>query len=286
MSTSTPDSMIPRSRPDSVIGSPDTFHSFPDETAVGRSISAAIVTNNTLPRMVSSTSPVTPTRRGRPPLDRSVSSPHVSLTANRSISRNSPFPSIAHSREWTLFGQLMEDEGQIRPVIGSKIRRRNTQHHSSISTSSHPNAVDQDPFLAYSGPSSRLSPLSADPDPIPPDSPDDDFNEYASDDSYDSDHSSPTPSESESRFCARFQIPTLSRLQKNVLKCGLAYLIASLFTFIPYLSSFLADVPTHGKWERGPSPSGHMVATVYVYQIISSSIRLSSLLGAYTLTLP
>jgi len=59
-----------------------------------------------------------------------------------------------------------------------------------------------------------------------------------------------------------WQWPKLSRLHKNVLKCALAYLIASLFTFVPYLSGFLSDIPSRGKGGGGPSPSGHMVATV------------------------
>lgn len=260
MSTLMSSSMMPSSQPDSEIGSPDSFHRFQDDSGVVRSVSA-IVTNNSLPRPVSSTHPVTPTRRARPHLDRSASSPHVSLTpGGRSSIRNSPFPSLAKHREWTLFGQLMEDEGQIRPITGSKIRRRNG--HGSVGTSFL--ATDQDPFLVSSVRSTR-SPLSADPDPVQLDS---DLDEYASDNTYDSDDTSlPPPGESESHHrlcCASFQIPTLSRLQKNVLKCGLAYFIASLFTFVPYLSSFLADVTTNGKWERGPSPSGHMVATVYV----------------------
>jgi hypothetical protein len=41
-------------------------------------------------------------------------------------------------------------------------------------------------------------------------------------------------------------------------------LIASLFTFSPYLSSFISDLTTYGDGERRPSPSGHMVATVCV----------------------
>ncbi|KAF8504112.1 Fusaric acid resistance protein-like-domain-containing protein [Gautieria morchelliformis] len=251
-------SMMSASRPESAIGSPDTFHSFPDDAAIVRSV----VTNNSLPRLA--TTPVTPTRR-RQVLDRSASSPHVHLTETRGSTRTSPFPSVAHDREWSLFGQLMEDEGQLRPANSTKIRRRNAQHRADA-TSPQPSVAEHDPFLVSSVPSNRLPSLSADPDPIRPDPPD--FDDYSSDDSDVSSDATPTPREfltPPSRYPSWLQPPTLSRLQKNVLKCGLAYFLSSLFTFVPYLSSFLADVPSNGKWERGPSPSGHMVATVSVY---------------------
>lgn len=60
-------------------------------------------------------------------------------------------------------------------------------------------------------------------------------------------------------------LPTISPLHRNILKCSVAYFIGSLFTFSPYLSGFIADVTGRGPGERRPSPSGHMVATVYVH---------------------
>lgn len=57
-------------------------------------------------------------------------------------------------------------------------------------------------------------------------------------------------------------LPTLTVLQRNVLKCSLAYFFASLFTFVPYLSSFIADISSFGHGHGRPSPSAHMVATV------------------------
>ncbi|KAF8325195.1 Fusaric acid resistance protein-like-domain-containing protein [Cantharellus anzutake] len=59
-------------------------------------------------------------------------------------------------------------------------------------------------------------------------------------------------------------VPQLSTLQKDIIKCATAYLIGSLFTFVPYFASLISDmVPNHGS--TGPSPAGHMVATVTVY---------------------
>ncbi|CDO69695.1 hypothetical protein BN946_scf184851.g83 [Trametes cinnabarina] len=61
------------------------------------------------------------------------------------------------------------------------------------------------------------------------------------------------------------KIPPLSPVQRNILKCTIAYFIGSLFTFSPYLSGFISDITSNGPGERAPSPSGHMVATVAVY---------------------
>lgn len=54
----------------------------------------------------------------------------------------------------------------------------------------------------------------------------------------------------------------------DVLKCGLAYLIASLFTFVPALSNLLSmrkETDVHGRIHPRPAYSAHMVATVVVY---------------------
>ncbi|KDQ07157.1 hypothetical protein BOTBODRAFT_167215 [Botryobasidium botryosum FD-172 SS1] len=62
----------------------------------------------------------------------------------------------------------------------------------------------------------------------------------------------------------RDRLPTLTVFQRNVLKCSVAYLIASLFTFVPYLSGFISDIVPN-RSQEGPSPSAHMVATIAVY---------------------
>ena len=59
-----------------------------------------------------------------------------------------------------------------------------------------------------------------------------------------------------------FGLPTLTVLQRNVFKCSLAYFLASLFTLIPYLASFIADISSFGHGHGKPSPSAHMIATV------------------------
>src|SRR5262245_45985280 len=56
------------------------------------------------------------------------------------------------------------------------------------------------------------------------------------------------------------RLPVVPVLYRNILKCGAAYFIASLFTFSPLLSGIISDITSYG--EQAPSPSGHMVATV------------------------
>lgn len=132
--------------------------------------------------------------------------------------------------------------------------------------------------------------------------------DYDSDSESDSDLSylasrddlAPTASKSKSRF-SWLRIPTLTPLQRDILKCSIAYFIGSLFTFNPYLSKLVSDiskasvvlmdqttnqyhsrgddeltlfslffsssVPNHAA--SGPSPSGHMVATGTIPIVIS-----------------
>ena len=51
---------------------------------------------------------------------------------------------------------------------------------------------------------------------------------------------------------------------RDIIKCIIAYFISSLFTFNPTLSSLIYDVSGEGS---GPSPSGHMVATMCVFRL-------------------
>ena len=90
----------------------------------------------------------------------------------------------------------------------------------------------------------------------------------SSDTSSDSDDSQPpTPPVSQNKFVSTYkrlrdEIPPLSTLQRNMLKCAIAYFLASLFTFVPFLSDFISDIGSFGKGGNDPSPSAHMIATV------------------------
>lgn len=61
-----------------------------------------------------------------------------------------------------------------------------------------------------------------------------------------------------------YRLPTVPLLYRNIFKCSLAYLIASLFTFSPYLSGVIRDFPTYGNFERRPVSNGYLVAAVFV----------------------
>lgn len=58
-----------------------------------------------------------------------------------------------------------------------------------------------------------------------------------------------------------WRLPALTAQQRGVLKCSIAYTIATLFTFVPFLSEFLAS-PFDLE---GPVRGGHVVATVATY---------------------
>lgn len=62
----------------------------------------------------------------------------------------------------------------------------------------------------------------------------------------------------------RITVPTLTPLQRNIIKCATAYFIGSLFTFVPALSHLISDITGYdaGGGETKPSPSAHMVATM------------------------
>ncbi|KAJ7282569.1 Fusaric acid resistance protein-like-domain-containing protein [Mycena rebaudengoi] len=182
--------------------------------------------------------------------------------ASRSISTTSGFgPSTplqsSREHEWSVFGQLMENEGQLR-TPGS-IRR------------SHPTSSDRTPRGGVADPFLNVivdsPPAVADPQQSP-------FfirKPPAGDEDYDSDYSSSTISQSQNvemppqKWYSLERLPTVPLLYRNILKCAVAYFIASLFTFSPYLSSLISDITTYGDGERSPSPSGHMVATIAVY---------------------
>ncbi|KAF8906572.1 Fusaric acid resistance protein-like-domain-containing protein [Gymnopilus junonius] len=61
-------------------------------------------------------------------------------------------------------------------------------------------------------------------------------------------------------FLSFLDIFSLPLIWRNVLKCAIAYLLASLFTFSPGLSQIIS-----GMNLSGPSASGHLVATIVVY---------------------
>jgi hypothetical protein len=204
--------------------------------------------------------------RRRPSLDRrSFSSPHapqlhstrlsttprslrITSTSRRPISgRASP-----GEHQWTLFGQVMENE------LRSSAPRRIKKHPSNVVPPSESRSGYFPTPPGLSDTESRVqSPLGN----FPPGRDDN-----MSEDEYDSDESQPSQTtfvEHTPRWYSVLCLPTLSNLQRNITKCVIAYFIASLFTFSPYLSSFVSDITSDNEpGNSRPSPAGHMVATV------------------------
>jgi len=160
-------------------------------------------------------------------------------------------------REWSVFEQRMENEGQIR----TKNVLREAVSESAVSS---PFQQTTDLFTRSESPTSGAPPLR----------------HVAVDDGHDSDDASTIGYDSESdsedtshpatpvaappqkrRWYSKWKLPSLTPLQRNILKCAVAYFLGSLFTFNLTLSSLITSVVSTDD-ERSPSKSGHMVATV------------------------
>lgn len=200
------------------------------------------------------------------------SSPRKRLSGGRlasytPITRSGPSDSNRDrhpEQQWSLFGQLMENEGYLSPTSASFRGRRDSGNYffsrdttstaSGLSARAHgslaPSYTHQDVSIRTASPI-RSSVL------IEPTS-----DEYDSDrDSIQATTRAPPPPQSPQPWWAN--LPTgrlsLSSITKNVLKCSMAYFIASLFTFSPFLSAIFTDVDS-----STPSASAHMVSTMYV----------------------
>ncbi|KAJ3851066.1 hypothetical protein EV368DRAFT_74800 [Lentinula lateritia] len=160
----------------------------------------------------------------------------------------------------------MENEGQITPQSTS-FRRTSRAHSTRIPSGnitprssmieSHPPIDIQSP-VAEEEFFGRRSPTDSDSD----------SESVHSSDSEESSSYASTVQQDENQpkwYSLRERIPTVPVLYRNIFKCAVAYFIASLFTFNPYLSGFMSDLVSYGSGERRPLPSGHMVATVAVY---------------------
>lgn len=202
----------------------------------------------------------------------------------------------APKHQWTLFEQLMENEGQLRSPGGRTGRRPSRSGRSDAPDSSgggEASAGERDPFLDVvvedsPGRSRSRSPIIPTLASVHEDT---DSDSDTSGGEYDSDSSAtstssasgqvtptgPQPPAPPPTLLSRIRalpsrLPTLSVLHRNILKCAIAYFVASLFTFNPYLSGLMSDLTTFAVPHRNsfltmgkrPTPSGHMVATMYV----------------------
>jgi len=200
-----------------------------------------------------------------PPLPNTPSSNRPRRTSSRPNSSATPPQNRQPEHQWTLFGQLMENEGHlgVSPASNSNRSLRESEINSFMRRGSSPS--DSSHFFepTHKPLEQRVfqeaSPLRGD---LAAQQIRSSEHEYDSDD-YSSSHSvsrSPSSSRTSSLSCPLFRRPSISLVWRNVFKCAIAYFIGSLFTFTPYLSRLLADV-TSGS-SPIPSPSGHMVATM------------------------
>ncbi|KAF7315965.1 ArAE-2 domain-containing protein [Mycena indigotica] len=189
-----------------------------------------------------------------------IPSPLRPALRGRSVSTTSRLmPSTPkQEQQWTVFGQLMENEGPLWTSASGGSRRNYFQSPSTTSVNDSFSALPSSPAIASSSPIVEESSLG---DVFMNVSSRED-NEYDSEDT-DSTFSLPFAGDHERKSWFQ-RLPTIPIVYQNILKCAIAYLIASLFTFNPYLSSFISDLTTYGDRERRPSPSGHMVATMQV----------------------
>ncbi|PPQ71156.1 hypothetical protein CVT24_009837 [Panaeolus cyanescens] len=155
--------------------------------------------------------------------------------------------------QWSIFGQVMENEGHL-PA--------NWRLNSPGLSGSSANLPSDG---ALGGPSASFNFDRADDDAETTSL----FTHHhhdASDDQSLADSETTTTQRSSESYNI-FHLIFLSPIAQNVLKCAIAYFVASLFTFTPTLSSLIGDITSNGHGGNGgkPSPSGHMVATIAVY---------------------
>ena len=162
--------------------------------------------------------------------------------------------------QWSLFGQLMENEGHLG-ISPASISNLSVQSSSpgdyfalgsgSLSGSTHSNlrAFEHPPDESQSPgrPDLALHGISVD------------TNDYDSDDSS-SASTFRDPSICRNTWFSWSPRFSISLVWRNVFKCVIAYFIASLFTFSPYLSRWIASITSDSS--TIPSPTGHMVATM------------------------
>ncbi|KAI0745606.1 Fusaric acid resistance protein-like-domain-containing protein [Earliella scabrosa] len=252
--------------PADFVGSPEQVSSLPSHRSALYSTSSNLSQHPSRPSFHRSASSMTANQRRTDRVSR------VQELASSFIRRHDR----SQSREWTVFGQLMADDTICLPPPRTSVTVHPTPHVTSprpLSNGDRPTSSYfdipasgygvHDPFEGEHTPtradrSSRAVPSSQLDHTTAADQSDSDSNgsrtEYAR-----------SPSESTRKWYSLPQLPTLTTVQRNILKCCIAYFIGSLFTFSPYLSAFIADITSDDPGDRLPSPSGHMVATVAVY---------------------
>jgi hypothetical protein len=180
------------------------------------------------------------------------------------------------SRDWTVFGDLMGQTRDGRPETSFRSPLPRPAARESVRDVLSPNSSTMQRSMLRSLPSPGYDlhgPIVSEPedrDTLDTLEGSSTTSGCSSDDnesihpSLPSPSGSPTTSESmtDKKGLNWPRVPTLTPVQKNILKCSVAYFLGSLFTFSPYLSGIISDVRANGPGTRTPSGSAHMVATV------------------------
>lgn len=201
-------------------------------------------------------------RPGRPRIRNLMASPPMIPRRGKSMSHTRPstmFASFSRSprREWSVFEQRMENEGQMRTRSTLRESVNESAVHSPLRQTSRTPTRSESPIPG----TPRLQRVVVN----------DHESETASTIGYDSEsddegssrRSTPafSPPLQKRRWYTVPKLPSLTPLQRKILKCAVAYFIGSLFTFNSTLSNVITSVISTGD-ESAPSQSGHMVATV------------------------
>lgn len=191
--------------------------------------------------------------------------------------------------EWTVFGQIMDRADStatarpgLRPHPSARMSRRIPSSRSvpHVAAVSEVNDEDFAPSVLQSPVSDpeldRHFPHTVHPDtPAYSTSDDEERSEDEEEEGDESEDGRSSPSSSSDSGSLRSRngdtpppwyswsrVPTIPTLYRNILKCSIAYFLASLFTYNDFLSGLVTALATNNAENRYPSPSGHMVATV------------------------
>lgn len=180
--------------------------------------------------------------------------------------RLSTGPLSSHGQhQWSLFGQVMGNEHQLRSpgAIPPGPSRTSSDHFSHLSlvsslAESPTEESPSDPFATQLSTHRQAS--SAHDVYSEPESTTDE--EGSSEGSEEPATTTTRVSHTAITRWIPSRVPTIPLLWKNMFKCSVAYFIGSLFTFHPPLSRFFGDLTSYGSGAGGPYPSAHLIATV------------------------
>lgn len=185
-----------------------------------------------------------------------------------------------HQREWTVFeGAMAHNREQNKATSVSLRRPTNMRSQSSFYADPALNSIDNVPDATTRAASPVFKESVAHERYDPSDEGEDEEAEEEAGEgiSQSDDEDTQTSESSADGSRERPDVPLwrravlkvsgfrLTPLQKNILKCSIAYFIASLFTYNRALSHFVAIMQDDGPdGRRYPNPGGHMIATMFV----------------------